>query len=190
MIELRSARLILRTPRLEDADARRDFYLRNATHLAPWSTPRPAHWHDLDQTRARIDTFRAFAAQGRLLPFHLYEADAPGRIVGTCNFDQISRGAFRSCMLGYELDAGCVGRGYMTEALRCAIDYVFDVAKLHRVQANHMPHNDRSAAVLARLGFVREGLAPKYLFIDGAWRDHVLNALINPRFDDAWMQET
>ena len=40
-----------------------------------------------------------------------------------------------------------------------------------------------SAALLARLGFVREGLARDYLYIGNAWRDHVLNALTNPRFD-------
>ncbi len=48
-----------------------------------------------------------------------------------------------------------------------------------------MPENERSARLLARLGFVRVGLARNYLFINGAWRDHVLTERINPRFDDA-----
>jgi ribosomal-protein-alanine N-acetyltransferase len=56
------------------------------------------------------------------------------------------------------------------------------VVNLHRLQANHRPENLRSAAVLQRLGFVREGVAPQYLYIAGAWRDHVVNARLNARF--------
>jgi ribosomal-protein-alanine N-acetyltransferase len=50
---------------------------------------------------------------------------------------------------------------------------------LHRLQAAHLPENRRSAAVLARLGFEREGVARRYLFIHGEWRDHVVHALVN-----------
>ncbi|NJN00832.1 MAG: 30S ribosomal protein S5 alanine N-acetyltransferase, partial [Aquincola sp.] len=53
---------------------------------------------------------------------------------------------------------------------------------LRRVQANVLPDNTRSLALLDRLGFAREGLAREYLFIDGAWRDHVLTALVNPQW--------
>ena len=67
---------------------------------------------------------------------------------------------------------------------------MFDVKGLHRIQANHLPENARSAALLARLGFVREGLAKDYLFIGNAWRDHVLNALTNPRFDALHLTRT
>jgi [ribosomal protein S5]-alanine N-acetyltransferase len=52
--------------------------------------------------------------------------------------------------------------------------------RLHRVQANVRHENTRSLALLMRLGFEREGLAREYLFIDGAWRDHVMTARINP----------
>jgi ribosomal-protein-alanine N-acetyltransferase len=53
--------------------------------------------------------------------------------------------------------------------------------------ANYRPENERSARVLERLGFEREGLAREYLFIDGAWRDHVLTSLLNPRYERAWI---
>jgi ribosomal-protein-alanine N-acetyltransferase len=86
-------------------------------------------------------------------------------------------------MLGYAIDAAHEGRGLMREALQATIEYVFDVLRLHRIQANYVPENRRSGALLERLGFVREGLARDYLFINGAWRDHVLTARLNPAFD-------
>ena len=58
---------------------------------------------------------------------------------------------------------------------------MFDTVGLHRIQANHLPENVRSARLLRRVGFVPEGYARDYLFIDGAWRDHVLTACTNPR---------
>ena len=70
----------------------------------------------------------------------------------------------------------------MYEALEALVGFGFDQLNLHRIMANYQPNNTRSKAVLERLGFVTEGLAPKYLFINGDWRDHVLTSLTN----DAW----
>ncbi len=95
-------------------------------------------------------------------------------------FANIIRGIFQACFLGYKLDERSQGHGYMTEALTAAIDYLFTTQRLHRIQANYMPHNQRSAAVLRRLGFTIEGTARNYLFIGGQWRDHVLTSLVNP----------
>ncbi len=86
-------------------------------------------------------------------------------------------------MLGYAIDHAHEGQGLMREALEATIEHVFAVLRLHRIQANYVPDNARSGRLLERLGFVREGLAKDYLFIDGAWRDHVLAARLSPAFD-------
>jgi [ribosomal protein S5]-alanine N-acetyltransferase len=84
-------------------------------------------------------------------------------------------------MLGYSIDAAHEGRGLMREALDAVLTDAFGPrVGLHRVQANVRPENTRSLALLERLGFEREGLAREYLFIDGAWRDHVMTALRAP----------
>jgi len=67
----------------------------------------------------------------------------------------------------------------MTEALTAAIKYVFEELNLHRVMANYMPGNEKSAKLLHRLGFVVEGHAREYLRLAGEWQDHTLTALIN-----------
>ena len=70
----------------------------------------------------------------------------------------------------------------MTEAGRLLIHYAFEELNLHRIMASYIPHNQRSANVLKRLGFEIEGTAREYLFINGKWQDHVMTSLINPQW--------
>ena len=183
---------VLATPRLRIAHTRRGyeaelvaFFERNREHFARWDPPAPADFYTVafwERGLARsIDEF----ASDRSVRFDLFDASIPGSqvVIGRIGFSQIFRGPFQSCILGYQIDAAYEGRGLMREALEATIRYMFEVKVLHRVQANHLPENQRSAALLARLGFVREGFAKDYLYIAGAWRDHVLNALTNPEFD-------
>ena len=93
-------------------------------------------------------------------------------IVGIVNLNEIVRGAFDNAYLGYYAMAGKTGRGLMTEALFAVLSVAFDDVKLHRVEANVQPENQASIALVQRLGFRLEGFSPRYLFIDGAWRDH------------------
>ncbi len=99
-------------------------------------------------------------------------------VVGMVNLSQIFRRYFQACYLGYSLDAEHWGRGLMAEALREIIAYSRHELRLHRLQANHMPENIRSEKLLKKLGFEREGFARSYLYLNGAWRDSILNALV------------
>ena len=76
--------------------------------------------------------------------------------------------------------ADAQGHGYMLEAVRGAVAYAFGTLGLHRVMADYMPRNRRSAAVLRQAGFVMEGYAREFLRINGRWEDHVLTAITNP----------
>ena len=105
------------------------------------------------------------------------------QMIGACNFSGIIRGAFQACYLGYHIDEAHQGQGLMQEALEAGIGYMFDSQNLHRIMANYIPGNDRSARLLERLGFEREGYAKAYLNIAGRWQDHVLTALVNPLFE-------
>jgi ribosomal-protein-alanine N-acetyltransferase len=183
---------ILTTPRLRIEHVRPgceaqtvEFFARNRQHFSRWDPPAPKDFYTVafwERSIARsVEEFQA----DRAVRLDLYDGTVDGsrRIIGRMGFSQIFRGPFQSCILGYQVDAAYEGQGLMFEALTAAIGYMFDVKRVHRIQANHLPENARSAALLARLGFVREGLAKDYLFIAGSWRDHVLNALTNPDFD-------
>ena len=79
----------------------------------------------------------------------------------------------------YTLAEASQGKGYMTEALKVAISYVFTELNMHRIMASYIPHNQRSGMLLKRLKFVVEGYARDYLTIDGQWQDRILTSLIN-----------
>jgi ribosomal-protein-alanine N-acetyltransferase len=98
-------------------------------------------------------------------------------VIGQISFTSYTRGPHQSCNLGYNIDHRFEGRGLMKEALVGAIQHAFQRLKFHRIAANYMPVNERSGRVLRRLGFNVEGYARDYLFLAGAWRDHVLTAL-------------
>lgn len=187
-VVLHSDRLLIRT--LGPAGAPRvvSWLARSRAHLEPWSTF-PEGFFTVPYWERRLAAADKALAEGRGVSFWLIleedESDGPdGRIIGACNYSNIVRSAFQACHLGYNLDPSFEGRGYMREALQTTLAYMFDTVGLHRVMANYMPDNLRSGGLLRRLGFVVEGYAKDYLFINGAWRDHVLTALVNPNPTD------
>lgn len=104
---------------------------------------------------------------------------AKGQIAGVVNLIEIIYGPFyRGAFLGYYGMVGMGGRGLMTEAIRLAVRYTFAELGLHRLEANIQPGNRPSAALVKRLGFRLEGFSPRYLRIDGDWRDHERWALL------------
>ncbi len=157
------------------------FHRRNFDRLKRWMPPVP-------DTFLTDDYWIRWVAAARLL----YDKEQAIRMVvrngrrevspmiAQANFSNIVKGPFQACLLGYHIDGEAEGQGLMREALSLAIRFVFDEMGLHRIMANYIPNNERSARLLDRLGFEQEGYARDYLFIDGAWRDHVLTALTNP----------
>ena len=172
----------MRLPQAADVPEIISYYGSNRDHLQPFSPTFSPDFLDetmwLEQVQIRTrehaagESFRAF----------MFARAAADRIVGNLNLTQVHRGALQSCVMGYNLARDEQGKGYMTEAVKGAVAFAFEKWRLHRVNANHMPRNARSAAVLRRCGFEVEGLAPAYLLINGKWEDHVLTAIVNPAF--------
>ena len=178
---IETERLLLTLPSGEVTPRFTAYAIENEPHLARWEAPRPdgyfthAFWQRRIE-RARDDYRRDIAI--RLAIFH--RSDPQGPLLGQLNLNQIVRGAFLAATLGYSIDHRVEGTGMMTEALRAVIPFAFNELGLHRLMANYIPTNERSGRLLRRLSFVVEGYARDYLFIGGAWRDHILTALTNP----------
>lgn len=168
---------LLRPAVEDDAPWLLDYRIRNHTHLAPWEPARDASYRTLAGCIVAIAEADRAAGLDRGY-FLLMMSPDERRVLGTVRFANLVRGAFQACHLGYGLDASLQGRGLMREALDVALNWAFGELDLHRVMANYMPRNKRSAALLDTLGFQREGYAPDYLKIAGKWEDHVLTAKV------------
>ncbi len=153
-----------------------DYYQRNKTHLHAWEPHRtdefytPEFWQN--QVEVSINMFDKKQAV-RLVVLDKEQT----QVIATCNFSNIVFGCFQACHLGYSIDKNYEGKGIMVEVLQAGIQYMQNEFNLHRIMANHLPNNHRSAKLLQRLGFEKEGYAKDYLKINGRWQDHVLNAL-------------
>ncbi len=178
---LTTPHLVLRASHPALAAAATDFYRRNRVAHAGWNPPLGEAAFTLEGQRERLTETHIAATAGTRFGWWLFAPGQPDVALGQIHFSQIARRAFCGAMLGYAIDAEHEGRGLMREALQAALADAFGPrVQLHRVQANVRPENTRGLALLERLGFEREGLAREYLFIDGAWRDHVITALRNP----------
>lgn len=152
----------------------------NRAHLAPWEPVRPPGYYTLAACEQRLRDSFQLAQENRGFQFAILDP-ASAAMIGACNFNNIVRGVFQACHLGYSIAATHQGQGLMFEALQSLLNFVFDELDLHRVMANYIAHNERSGKLLARLGFEREGYAKKYLKIAGQWQDHVLTAKVRER---------
>jgi ribosomal-protein-alanine N-acetyltransferase len=183
LASLATPRLLLRASDPAFAEATADFYRRNRQAHARWNPPMPDSMFSIEGQRERLSEAAAATVAGTQIGWWLFATNEPAVALGQIHFSQIARRAFCNAMLGYAIDAAHEGHGLMREALQTTLADVFSArVNLHRVQANVRPENTRSLALLDRLGFEREGLAREYLFIDGAWRDHVMTALRNPNW--------
>lgn len=179
LVTLTTARLKLVELNADLADAVSAYRVRNREHFAASSPLRSDTYDAADAWRQRLASRTTTPLSNRsAFGFALQEQGA-SRVIGHIDFTEIVRGAFQSCYLGYGIDRDFERRGLMLEALTAAIHFAFSTG-LHRIQANHLPDNTRSAALLARLGFHIEGHARNYLFINGHWQDHIMTALLNP----------
>jgi len=121
-------------------------------------------------------TAAAFEAYLRRLrkPAHVgyWVRTEEGELAGVINISEIVRGSFKSGYLGYYAFSPHDGHGYMSRGLHAVLREVFQVHRLHRLEANIQPGNEASRRLVRRLGFRCEGFSPKYLKISGGWRDH------------------
>jgi [ribosomal protein S5]-alanine N-acetyltransferase len=105
---------------------------------------------------------------------HLYGIFDEGRLAGAVQISNVTRGPFQSATLGYWVDDARRGRGLASRAVAAAVERAFGALELHRLEAATLLDNVASQRVLEKNAFTRIGLAPGYLRIAGAWRDHVL----------------
>lgn len=156
-----------------------DYYTRNRDFLRAFE---PAREEDFFTPAYQAEVLRGellAREQGTGCRFYIHPTGEPEKIIGSIGLNNIIRGAFQSCHLGYKLDKDYRNRGYMTMAVSMVVDHAFQQLYLHRIEANVMPGNLASLRVLEKNDFEKEGLSKYYLNINGTWEDHIHMVRLN-----------
>lgn len=167
----------------DDAAALAALLTDNREFLAPTEPYRADSYYSVAGQDELIEDLLAKHVTGTSLPHVIL--DDHGVLVGRITLNEIVRGPFQSCSVGYWVAEGATRRGLGTAALARMPEIAFGELQLHRMQAGTLTDNAASQKVLERNGFQRFGLAPAYLKIAGRWQDHVLWQLLTPHDDAA-----
>ena len=178
---IRGEGVMLRAPQMTDFPAWSTLRESSRDFLTPWEPTWPADDLTRSSFRRRLKRYAEDLRSDQGYPFLLFREDQKV-LLGGLTLSNIRRGVAQAASLGYWVGAPFVRRGYMTAGVRALIPFTFDVLKLHRLEAACIPSNSGSIRLLEKTGFQREGLARKYLCINGMWHDHLLYARLK---DDA-----
>jgi ribosomal-protein-alanine N-acetyltransferase len=107
------------------------------------------------------------------------------RFAGEINISSIQRGPFQNAYVGYWIDQAMAGHSYVPEAAVLVFRFAFEELALHRIQVAIIPRNLPSRRVAEKLGLREEGIAFRYLEINGVWEDHVRYAITS---EDWWQR--
>src|SRR5262249_14120161 len=112
-----------------------------------------------------------------------------GRLVGGLVCWGINR-HHRNTEIGYWLDANDLGRGLATRASARALEYLFEIEGVHRVEMQCAVENTRSRSVPERVGFPPEGIRRSSHWITTRFMDHVVYGLLEPEWRASLRRET
>ena len=171
-------RVTLRTPQMSDYPAWAELRAASRDFLTPWEPLWAADELSRSSFRRRVRHYLRDLREDMGYALFIFST-ADGALVGGLTLCNVRRGVTQACTLGYWIGATYARQGYMTAAVRAVIPFVFDSLELHRLEAACLPSNIASIKLLERTGFGHEGLARRYLRINGVWQDHLLYALLD-----------
>ncbi|MFC4547632.1 GNAT family N-acetyltransferase [Paenactinomyces guangxiensis] len=150
--------------------------IRNRDFLRPYEPVVPDSHFTLQAQREVIERGVHQWENGEGYAFGIFLAETD-QLIGRVHLSNAVRRAWQNCTIGYFMDQEQNGRGLMSEAVRLAVQFAFQEAGLHRIEAAVMPGNTGSIRVLEKAGFQYIGLSRYHLRIHGVWEDHKLYAI-------------
>lgn len=171
-------RVMLRPLSQSDFSAWREVRVRNEDWLVPWEPLRQPALPDPTRDRAAFEA-RCTArdrerAADNAYPFGVF---VDQRLVGEVNINNVTRGALQSATIGYWIDQDRAGHGYIAEGVVVVTQFAFEQLHLHRLEICIVPRNTNSRRVVEKLDYRCEGVAERYLEINGTWEDHMRYAI-------------
>ena len=174
----------LRVPQASDYEAWAAVRVESRAFLSPWEPSWPPDDVTRGAFRSRIKRYVRDIEDDAAYPFFIFRADDQA-LLGALTISNVRRGVAQMASLGYWIGRNFARQGYMTTAVSTVLPFAFDHLRLHRLEAACLPRNIASIRLLKRCGFSEEGLARRYLKINGRWEDHLLFGLLaGDRTDD------
>ena len=167
----------LRPPRSGDWAAWAEVRAESRDFLVPWEPIWSADALTRGAFRRRLRRHARESQEAVGYAFFIFRK-SDDTLLGGLTLSNIRRGIAQSCSVGYWVGKRHARKGYMSDALRAVLPFVFEDLGLRRLEAACLPSNQASTVLLRKLGFTQEGYAREYLCINDAWSDHLLFALL------------
>lgn len=176
--ELHGRRVLLRPLTPNEFPEWREVRQRNRDWLLKWEPkPPPGQPDDTESKPAFNARCGAREREWQLGTGYGFGIFVSGRFAGEINLSGVQRGPFQNAYVGYWIDEAQAGRGHVPESLVVAARFAFEDLALHRLQVAIIPRNRASRRVVEKLGLRSEGVAERYLAINGVWEDHIRYAI-------------
>jgi ribosomal-protein-alanine N-acetyltransferase len=173
-IEIKGHEILLRPLRFRDRTKWNQVRVENRDWLSPWEATMPnsgeESYSQLPSFFEMVKILNNEARNGRSFSFAIWHQS---QLIGQITLGGVIYGAMRGGHIGYWIDRNFANRGYTTQAVEILTRYAFEALKLHRLEINLRPENASSRRVAEKAGYILEGERPRYLHIDGQWRDHI-----------------
>ena len=174
-IEIHGHDISLRPLRFRDRAQWNRVRVENRDWLSPWEATIPqAGEESYSQLPSFVEMVKILnheARNGRSFSFAIWHQS---QLVGQITLGGVMYGAMRGGHIGYWIDRNFANRGFTTQAVEILTQYAFSELRLHRLEINLRPENASSRRVAEKAGYIFEGERPRYLHIDGQWRDHIV----------------
>jgi [ribosomal protein S5]-alanine N-acetyltransferase len=174
--EILTQRLLLRSLRLEDAEA----MFRYASD--PEATRYVLfHTHESVQDSAdfiHVAITQAGTGFGLVWAIEMRES---GEMIGTIGIHNIELDV-GSVETGYIIHPDHWGKNYTTEALRALIVQVFERSDINRIAAMHVAEHSPSGRVMQKAGMQYEGTLRAFKYLKGAPRDMCIYSILRSEY--------
>lgn len=167
----------LKIPQIQDYAEWAELRAESRDFLTPWEPTWQRDELSKASFRRRLRYYQKELRDETGYAFFIYDRPTEA-LLGGLTLSNIRRGVTQSVCLGYWIGKKYAGQGNMSAAVQAITPFVFDTLGLHRLEAACLPINTPSIKLLTKSGFQQEGLARRYLKINGVWQDHLLFALL------------
>jgi len=171
ILALETEHLRLSVLRKSEAERACEYFIKNRDFHKQYSQTHTDDYFTVSVQKKYLAYDRESFLDGSLVPLWI-SVKGDDRIIGRVSYFNFAYGGMMSCACGYHLDKDYTGKGYMTEALKGSLAFVFDEYKMHRIEAFILPENEKSINLVKRAGFHYEGQRISYMHINGRYRDH------------------